>query len=131
MNLFEDIINFHKKFELHNPNKPSKLEMEMLLYRINFMLEELNEYIAASHNNNLEEAFDALIDLVYVALGTAYLHGFPFNEGWKLVHDANMQKIKTPHKDLSKRSSVFDIIKPDGWIKPGLSDLIRRLNDKE
>lgn len=124
--LFKDIKEFHEKFGLEYNGYPKELNDSVMLYRMCFMLEELNEYIASVHKHDLEGAFDALIDLVYVALGTAYFHGFPFNEGWKLVHEANMKKIRTAHKGHSKRNSEFDIIKPEGWEAPDLSELIRR-----
>ena len=68
-----------------------------------------------------KKVLDALVDLVYVALGTAYLHGFgpqKFNEAWRRVHEKNMEKIRAPSADHSKRGSAFDVIKPAGWTPP-------------
>jgi predicted HAD superfamily Cof-like phosphohydrolase len=77
-------------------------------------------------NGNLEEYFDGLIDLVYVALGAAYLSGLPFDEGFKRVHEANMKKVRALRQEDSKRGSTYDIVKPAGFVAPTLTDLIRK-----
>jgi len=86
----------------------------------------LNEIRAAAINGNLEEYFDGLIDLVYVALGAAYLSGLPFDEGFQRVHEANMKKVRALRQEDSKRGSTYDIVKPAGFVAPTLTDLIRK-----
>jgi len=71
----------------------------------------------------MEQQLDALVDLVYVALGTAVLSGFDFEEAWRRVHRANMLKVKPRKGQYTKRRSAFDIVKPPGWQAPDLSDL--------
>lgn len=153
--LFRDIERFHKKFGLEPTKDPGhKLDPEMLNFRIKFLVEELLEYVTACgwtltiekkpaissgeqrkwltlERNcevefDAEEAFDGLIDLVVVALGTAYLHRFSFNDGWNRVQAANMAKEKSTGADdpRSKRHSANDIVKPEGWQKPVLVDLL-------
>ena len=132
---------------------PSELEDELALFRIGFMVEELAEYAANSgfvniarslnelHDRikekarwvvkrneggrNLHEQFDGLIDLVYVALGTAYHHGVDFDEGWRRVHEANMAKMLARSHEDSKRGYRFDVVKPKGWKPADLSDLVK------
>jgi predicted HAD superfamily Cof-like phosphohydrolase len=96
----------------------------MARYRIEFMQEEWSEYVDGDAVDNLHDMFDALIDLVYVALGTAYLHGFDFDEGWARVHAANMKKVRAETDEQSKRGTSYDVVKPDGWEPPDLSDLV-------
>lgn len=141
--VFRDIELFHEKFSLPPTTNPNhSLSKEVLRFRILFMLEELLEYCQAvgaelvsddegrynavftSNNFNAELAFDSLIDLVYVAVGTAYLHRFPFNDGWKLVQDANMSKERVERKEQSKRGSEFDVVKPPGWLPPDHSKIL-------
>lgn len=153
--LFEDIIEFHVKFSLDiDPNMPPReLPEDLALFRIGFMIEELAEYAQSSgylniarqlnelHENiknnsrwvtkrldggrDLEVQFDSLIDLVYVTLGTAYLHGVDFDEGWRLVHEANMKKVRVKNVSDSKRGSTYDVVKPKGWMPPDLSSLVK------
>lgn len=137
-----DIEEFHQHFGLRYDGSPRFLPKEMGMFRTIFMAEELVEYVAdkpevlksliqsalVTHDQHppLEKQFDALIDLVYVALGTSYLHGFDFKEGWNRVHSANMKKIRSISSESHYgRGSSFDVIKPPGWTPPVLTDLVR------
>jgi len=57
---------------------------------------------------------DALADVIYVALGTAYRMGLPFDEIWGAVQAANMRKVR----GLTKRGNKVDAMKPAGWVGP-------------
>ena len=123
--LYSDIHDFHQKFGLPPISKtPAPLTPELLRFRVNFMLEEISEYEKAALNGDLEGQLDALVDLVYVALGTAYLQRMPFNTAWERVHEANMKKVRAEHADQSKRGSSFDVVKPEGWKPPRHTDLV-------
>ncbi len=151
--VFTDVEDFHEKFGLEYEGPPRELDPDIGLFRLGFMVEELAEYaqssgyanIARSLNDlheqikndsrwlikrneggrDLEIQFDSLIDLVYVAVGTAYLHGTDFDEGWRRVHEANMAKVRVPANLVgSTRKSKFDVIKPKGWVAPDLYDLV-------
>lgn len=125
MNLFKDIEEFHNKFDLPRASKPALLSQEVLDFRIKFIEEELDEFIEACNNKNLELAFDALIDLTYVILGTAFIMGLPFNEGFKHVHECNLKKVRATCSSQSKRKSTLDVIKPEGWQAPNLSKFLK------
>lgn len=122
--LYQDIIDFHEKFGLNKPDQPTNLWETTWEFRRKFMQEELEEYEEAYSNGDPEKMLDALVDLVYVVLGTACMHGFDFNEAWRRVHDANMQKVRASTADQSKRGSTLDVVKPLGWVAPDLSDLV-------
>lgn len=143
MNKFlQDVQEFNNKFhltELQN-KEPGFIEIDMMKFRIKFMMEELQEFANASgftidgdkvnYNANsrkdLEKALDGLVDLLYVLKGTVLLMGMGhiFDTAWQRVQDANMQKIRAQHKDESKRGAVWDVVKPEGWIAPSFSDLV-------
>lgn len=142
INVFDpvrDIEDFHKKFGLEYNEGPRMLPRDLAKFRADFMYEELDEYfdhLPADKETQISEAadvfrkeksFDALIDLVYVALGTAYLHGFDFREGWRRVHEANMAKVRVDGETLegSVRKSKYDVVKPQGWKAPDLKDLVK------
>ena len=124
MSVLQDIIDFHKKLGLEYNEGPRQLPLELQEFRTNFLDEELQEYKDAVESGDLEKAFDGLIDLVYVAVGTAYLHGFQFDEGWDRVQAANMAKVRAERADQSKRGTAYDVIKPEGWQAPDLSDFV-------
>ena len=139
--LFRDIRRFHEKFELPPTEDPGhRLPDDMLKFRVKFLYEELSEYAAALGGEidpdgelllerdefNAEEAYDALLDLAIVCLGTAYLHRFDFNAGWSRIMAANMAKERATGADdpRSKRGHAADVVKPIGWQKPILKDLL-------
>lgn len=139
---FKDIAAFHEKFGLAYDGHPRALDGELREFRVKFIQEEFDEYrsanakalqeVHATHGSfdqgeytiQLEHALDGLVDLVYVTLGTAYLHGFNFEEAWKRVHFANMAKVRATEKTQSLRGSTLDVVKPAGWMPPVLTDLV-------
>lgn len=145
MSLFTDIQDFHKKFDLVYDGNARHLPPDLIEFRRRFLGEELDEYNESSDLTTVEleagdkdseqhreavtgylsDQLDALVDLVYVALGTAYLQGFDFDEAWRRVHAANMAKKKAePDGSDSKRGSPHDVVKPEGWVAPDLTDLV-------
>ncbi len=122
-----DIVEFHEKFMARYDGPPRDLPTDLQDFRLGFLEEELTEYEEEGvEKGDREKQFDALIDLVYVAIGTAYLNGFDFREGWRRVHAANMAKvIANPEGDSrSHRDAKFDVVKPEGWTPPDHSDLV-------
>ena len=126
MDMFQIVAEFHQKFGLDPTKQPDFPFEEIWKLKNLHMQEELNEIRAAAINGNLEEYFDGLIDLVYVALGAAYLAGLPFEQGFFRVHQANMKKVRALREEDSKRGSTYDIVKPAGFVAPTLTDLIRK-----
>jgi predicted HAD superfamily Cof-like phosphohydrolase len=124
--LFNDVAAFNKKFGLEPTDVPSFPNEEIWMLKNLHMQEELNEIRAACLIGDLEQYFDGIIDLVYVALGAAYLAGLPFEEGFRRVHEANMKKVRAITAEDSKRGSTYDIVKPAGWEAPVLNDLLRK-----
>lgn len=125
-NFMEDIRDFHRKFGLEYKGPPRFLSDELYQFRLKFMQEELQEYNMAYHENNLEKMLDGLVDLLYVAFGTAHLHGFNIEEAWRRVHEANMQKVRGERNDdrSTRGGSTYDVVKPKGWKPASLKDLV-------
>lgn len=140
----------------HDSGPRPDLDPALLLMRLNFLMEELTELVFAADahfevvlteespipmniqirfnhssgqpkNINHPELFDGLIDLVYVAYGTAHLLGYPWAAGWERVQDANMAKVRAERAEDSTRGSTFDVIKPPGWTKPDIEGLLQQL----
>ena len=113
-----DVKRFYKKMNNEYSGPPRSLPIGLATQRCCHLQEEVNEYASACGREQNEEAFDALIDIVYVALGTMYLHGFPFMLGWERVHKANMQKYSDGEGEKQ------GVKKPKGWQPPYLGDLV-------
>lgn len=135
-NPFQDVVDFHKKFGIQYDGPPRQLPLELRAFRIARLREEFLEYNEAmianypnsTHPPTHHDQFDALIDLIYIALGTIHLHGWNFHEGWRRVHAANMAKERGSSGDGRSKPyaiGVTDIVKPDGWTAPTLADLVK------
>lgn len=130
---YDDVKDFHLKFEV--PTDESRqlglMPLDEVEYRAAFLGEELDEFKAACYAGDLPGAADALIDLVYVAKGTALLLGISpacWEELWADVQRANMAKERaTSAADpRSKRSHSLDVVKPAGWVGPDGAAILRK-----
>jgi predicted HAD superfamily Cof-like phosphohydrolase len=115
---FQDVVEFNTKFGVPHAERPSYLDSKTMLFRLNFMKEELQEFETAANADNMHEMADALVDLVYVALGTAHMMGLPWEKLWDEVQRSNMSKVRATSADQSKRGSTLDVIKPEDWQVP-------------
>lgn len=126
---FDDVGDFHERFGLdsvtHHGSGPRYVPVDLTDFRIAFMREEITEFEDAVTEQDAAKMFDALLDLVYVALGTAQLCGFPWQEGWDAVQRANMSKRRArPDGADSTRHSSWDVVKPPGWTPPAIDKIL-------
>ena len=115
-NLVAMLKEFQTKFDLPK----GEFRLEYTAERSEMLYEELCEFNFALAHKDREKALDALVDLVYFAIGTATSLGWDFDEAFKRVHEANMKKVRA----YTERSAV-DLVKPTGWVAPDLSDLVK------
>lgn len=131
----DDVKAFHIKFNQVGPDKPRLLDPMEERFRLKTMREEIDEYEKAK---TIKDKMDALIDLIYFALGTAYRMGcLNLRDGvslfiiaWRRVHNKNMEKELSSDQNPSKRGKEFnghDIVKPPGWAPAELGDLTGEL----
>lgn len=157
---FADVGAFNDKFKLPVAAKTAlrNLDEDLVKYRVRFMIEELVEFcdaqglpwvateLAATMRRVAESTWhppieghgqadggDALVDLIYVALGTAHFMGLPFEDMWEEVQRANLSKKRVAGKrdKRSKRKHALDLYKPKGWRGPDhWPALIRKAGDR-
>ena len=124
--LIKDVSDFHRKFGI--PVRPTgeRFSMKVLAFRMEFLMEELDEFNQAVSATppNLAETLDALVDLVYVAIGTADMLNLPFAKAWAAVQEKNMLKVRASDPSASKRGSDLDVVKPKGWTPPDIYKLL-------
>lgn len=116
-----DVLKFHTKFEIPTPAGVQPLTPDVAQFRTIFLNEELVEFAQAHDKADVVGAVDALIDLVYVAYGTALLMGVTpeqWRKCWEAVQEANMAKVRCESAEASKRGHVLDVRKPEGWVSP-------------
>ncbi|MCL2321556.1 MAG: hypothetical protein FWC47_05540 [Oscillospiraceae bacterium] len=112
-NEWDKVKEFHEKFGHPKSEKPIFINAERARARYNWMLEEINEFLDAS---NIVDQVDAMIDLMYFALGTMVEIGVKPDKIFDIVHNANMAKLWNdglPHFDKDGKT-----IKPSTWNDP-------------
>lgn len=124
-NLVRDVYQFNQEIiGTEQPTSPQILNRERLLFALTAMYEELNEFTVANNCNNVGEALDAMIDLIYFALGRCYEMGISeeqFNKCWKMVQEKNMAK----KRGIKNRGTSQDAMKPEGWQAADLSEVLK------
>jgi predicted HAD superfamily Cof-like phosphohydrolase len=112
-NEWDMVREFHLRFNHPIGESPMMLEADRVNKRGKWMQEELNEFFESV---SLYEQADAMIDLIYFALGTLVEMGIPPNDLFAIVHEANMGKLwedGTPHYNADGKT-----IKPETWVDP-------------
>ena len=111
---FEKVKEFHKVFGHPVNEKPVMLDAKRTEIRVGFMLEEIEEFLDAE---NIYEQADAMIDLIYFALGTLVEMGVKPQPVFDIVHDANMSK-QWKDGTVKTRETDGKVIKPPEWEDP-------------
>ena len=124
---WEKVKQFHLKFGHPVADTPKQMAQERAVKRYHWMLEEINEFIEA---DEIVEQADAMIDVIYFALGTLVEMGIRPDTLFDIVQDANMAKLwpdGKPHYNAEGKT-----IKPDTWEDPHgkLETEIRRQNEE-
>lgn len=127
----QDVVDFHRKFKINYDGPIRHLPEQLGSFRAARLLEEAREIIDAQAVGDIEGQLDGIVDLIYIALGTAHLMGFTpevVQEAWDRVHSANMKKELCSPQNPGKYGALGDkqdIVKPAGWVAPDLSDLCK------
>jgi len=133
----KDVMRFNRRFGMLVSQHPTHLTKRKLAERCNFLLEELRELAEAAGlrfettiqarfvpdpllDQNLPLQADALVDIVYVAKGTAVMMGLPWEDLWDDVQRCNMAKVP----GATKRGILTDVTKPDGWVPPATENIL-------
>ncbi len=113
-----DVGDFHTRIGYPEADTPTMDMPGNARDRIRHMLEEIEEYDLALKKNDLGKCVDAMVDLIYIAIGTVRSHGVAINPCWDAVQAANMQKVGDPDGNWK------NCIKPEGWKPPDLDTII-------
>jgi predicted HAD superfamily Cof-like phosphohydrolase len=110
---YDQVREFHNAFGHPVADLPTLLPPDRLAARIKWKLEEIQELKDAT---TVEDQADALIDLMYFALGTMVEIGVQPEQLFDIVQRANMAKV-WPDGSVHHREDR-KIIKPPGWVAP-------------
>lgn len=115
------VKEFHDKFSLPAEDTPRFPCEEDMNFRVKRQAEECEELWEAYLEHDIVGGFDALLDAVYIAVGTALRFGITpeqWDKGFAAVHAANMRKVRATHEGESKYKTTVDIVKPKDWTGP-------------
>lgn len=110
-----------KVIDLPVASPPASLPADRKAFRMKFLDEELMEFNNAT---KLSDEIDALVDLIYVAIGALLEMGIDPEQAFRPVQEANMAKLRGE----TKRGNQFDAVKPDGWQPPNHDAVIQRMH---
>ncbi len=113
-----DVRRFNRDIiGLDLPDSPTMLPVDQMQRRVAHLEEELQEFTEAWGEHDMPKTADALLDLIYVAMGGLLEMGFAPGAAFNEVHRANMRKERgtVAHRPNSKGN---DAIKPEGWSAP-------------
>ena len=120
--MMTQVDDFQKKI-LELPCVIGPLPAHRFKFKIDHMREEIDEFEKAYDDDVFENQVDALIDLIYVAMGALLEMGVLPHKAFDTVHDANMKKVRGE----TKRGESYDAMKPEGWTPPDHSALITNI----
>ena len=119
MSIIKDIYEFNEKVRgAKQPSQPTQLSPDDHISRAAFMGEEVLEFTEA---RTPEEELDALIDVIYFAVGGMYDLGLSVEQAHdaiRKVHAANMSKVSGKKKGRNVKTK--DAAKPKEWVEPDL-----------
>lgn len=119
-----DMHMMHSHYGVHEAvaNLSPEHLNEFLSFRFRFLQEEVNEGMKAILERNPEEVCDALIDLVVIAVGTLDLFNVNFDQAWKEVLKANMNKRVGVKASRPNPWGLPDLVKPTDFKNPDHSN---------
>ena len=114
-----DVGEFHR----HINYRESKFSTAVIasatqMKRVSYMQEELSEYCQGVAEADVGKAADAIIDLIYYAVGTLRAMGIDPRPVWDEVHKANMTKSSNP--------AAWKNCDKTDWRKPDIRGAIKR-----
>lgn len=110
---WEKVREFHLAFNHPASDSPMLMNAGRAEKRYKWMLEEIDEFL---ESNTLEDQADAMIDLIYFALGTLVELGIKPERMFDIVHQANMSKLWEDGKPNFNEDGK--VIKPATWEDP-------------
>jgi predicted HAD superfamily Cof-like phosphohydrolase len=123
--LFQMVGNFHHSFEEKEYNVHG-IPLEQIKLRFDLGKEEMQETDDALIQRDVVEAFDGMIDQLFILVGTMRKAGFNSRQvarGFEEVFRSNMSKLQDG-KVIRREDGK--ILKGEGYFKPSLKEIIEK-----
>jgi len=111
---YEMVRDFQSKMGQPVADKPKAMNFERQKQRYEYLFEELSEFLDAEE---VVDQADAMIDLIYLAIGTMVELGVKPEKLFEIVHNANMSKL-WPDGKPHTNPETGKIIKPPTFVRP-------------
>lgn len=125
------VREFHTAFGLDVRPRPTEITPEHAAHRQDLLAEEVAEVAEAAGTGPLDHLAHELADVVYVAYGTALVHGIDLDEVIAEIHRANMSKLgpdgrptlradgKVLKGEHYRAPDVAAVLRAQGWTPAG------------
>ncbi|MFC9925716.1 MazG nucleotide pyrophosphohydrolase domain-containing protein [Streptomyces sp. NPDC127190] len=118
------VREFHRAFGLDVRTRPVEVDPELAAHRGELLAEEAAEVAEVAVEGPLDRLAHELADVVYVAYGTALVHGIDLDEVIAEIHRANMSKLG-PDGQVARRADG-KVLKGEHYRAPDVSAVLRR-----
>ncbi|MGX4689441.1 pyrophosphohydrolase domain-containing protein [Streptomyces sp. JNUCC 63] len=118
------VREFHRAFGLDARSTPTLVPPELAAHRGDLLAEEAAEVAEVSVGGPLDRLAHELADVVYVAYGTALVHGVDLDEVIAEIHRSNMTKLG-PDGQVTRRADG-KVLKGEHYEAPDVSAVLRR-----
>ncbi|WP_251095207.1 MazG nucleotide pyrophosphohydrolase domain-containing protein [Streptomyces sp. Caat 7-52] len=118
------VREFHHAFGLDARSTPAEVSPELAAHRGELLAEEASEVAEVAVAGPLDRLAHELADVVYVAYGTALVHGIDLDEVIAEIHRANMSKLG-PDGQVARRADG-KVLKGEHYRAPDVSAVLRR-----
>ncbi|MBL3666884.1 hypothetical protein JL475_12940 [Streptomyces sp. M2CJ-2] len=118
------VREFHRAFGLDARETPTEVSPALAAHRGELLAEEAAEVAEVAVHGPLDRLAHELADVVYVAYGTALVHGIDLDAVISEIHRSNMTK-RGPDGRITRRSDG-KVLKGDHYEAPDVSRVLRR-----
>ncbi|UXY30351.1 MazG nucleotide pyrophosphohydrolase domain-containing protein [Streptomyces sp. HUAS TT20] len=118
------VREFHLAFGLDARSRPTEVSAELAAHRGELLAEEAAEVAEVAVSGPLDRLAHELADVVYVAYGTALVHGVDLDAVIAEVHRSNMSKLG-PDGQVARRADG-KVLKGEHYAAPDVTAVLRR-----
>lgn len=117
------VREFHTAFGLDVRSVPAEISPAHAAHRQDLLAEEVAEVAEASAEGSLAHLAHELADVVYVAYGTALVHGIDLDAVIAEVHRANMSKLGPDGRPALRADGK--VLKGEHYRAPDVAAVLR------
>ncbi|WP_338895750.1 MazG nucleotide pyrophosphohydrolase domain-containing protein [Streptomyces sp. TG1A-60] len=118
------VREFHRALDLDARTTPTEVSPELAAHRGELLAEEAAEVAEVAVYGPLDRLAHELADVVYVAYGTALVHGIDLDAVIAEIHRSNMTKLG-PDGRVARRPDG-KVLKGDHYRAPDVSAVLRQ-----